>query len=137
MQPTMRQLNKVQSFIFLMGGLLMVIGAGLSLVQGVSTWASVVRPYLFAVGAVCFSTMQMQQRYEGTGFTVRRLRRIMLLSDVLFLVTAVLMFASQGNLFGIDQITYIQYVYQKWVIVLLIAAVLQLYTSYRLDKELS
>jgi len=108
----------------------MVAGAGLSLFQ----WGGA--PYVFAAGVLGFVPMQLLQRYEGTDFTVRRLRRIMLISDVLFLVAAVLMFASQGNPLGLDQITYVQYVYQKWVVVLLIAAVLQLYATHRIGKEL-
>ena len=127
----MRQLSKLQTAIFLVGALLMVIGAGSSLLQ----WS--LAPYVFAVGALAFASMQMLQRYEGTNFTIRRLRRIMLLSDVLFLVSAVLMFAGQQNYLGLDQLTYLQYVYNKWVVTLLIAAILQLYTTHRIDHELS
>ena len=126
----MRQLTKVQSIIYLVGGLMMVIGAGASLL----VWSPA--PYVFAVGAVCFASMQMLQRYEGQNFVIRRLRRIMLLSDVLFLVAALLMLANQGNIFGLSYITYIQYVYNKWVVVLLIAAILQLYTTHRIGHEL-
>ena len=126
----MRQLTKVQSIIYLVGGLLMVIGAGASLL----VWSPA--PYVFAVGAVCFASMQMLQRYEGQNFVIRRLRRIMLLSDVLFLVAALLMLANQGNIFGLCYITYIQYVYNKWVVVLLIAAILQLYAIHRIGHEL-
>ena len=126
----MKQLSKVQNIIFLVGGLLMVIGAGSSLLA----WR--LAPYVFAVGALCFASMQMQQRYEGQSFTIRRLRRILLLSDVLFLMAALLMLANQGNFFGLSYITYIQYVYNKWVIVLLIAAILQLYATHRIGHEL-
>ncbi len=108
----------------------MVVGAGASLLQW---WAA---PYVFAAGAVGFTTMQMLQRYEGSNFVIRRLRRIVLLSDVLFLVSALLMFASQGNAFHLDHITYLQYVYQKWVLTLLTAAILQLYTTHRIGNEL-
>ena len=126
----MNQLNNWQNAIFLTGALLMVVGAGTSLLD----WA--IAPYLFALGAVCFSSMQMLQRYEGQNFVIRRLRRIMLLSDVLFLVSAVLMFASQNNALHLPHITYLQYVYNKWVVTLLIAAVLQLYTTHRISNEL-
>ena len=126
----MRQLNNWQNMLFLVGAVLMVVGAGASLLG----WS--VAPYLFAVGALGFTSMQMLQRYEGQSFVIRRLRRIMLLSDVLFLVSAVLMFASQGNVFRLDYITYLQYVYNKWVVTLLIAAVLQLYTTHRIANEL-
>ena len=96
----MRQLSSLQNVIFLIGAVLMVIGAGTSILQ----WQGA--PYVFAVGAVAFASMQMQQRYEGKNFTIRRLRRMMLLSDVLFLVSALLMFASQANVFGLSHITY-------------------------------
>ena len=127
----MNRLNRLQTIIFLAGGLLMVAGAALGL------FYPALAPYVFGVGAVGFTSMQMLQRYEGTNFTIRRLRRIMLLSDVLFLVAAVLMFASLGNSLGIDHITYMQYVYHKWVPVLMIAAVLQLYATHRIDSELA
>ncbi|MBR6195623.1 MAG: hypothetical protein IKQ58_09160 [Prevotella sp.] len=126
----MRQLNNWQNAIFLVGALLMVVGAGASLLQ----WSAA--PYLFALGVLGFASMQMLQRYEGSNFVIRRLRRIMLLSDVLFLVSAVLMFASQENVFGLSHITYLQYVYNKWVVTLLIAAILQLYTTHRIGNEL-
>lgn len=126
----MKQLNNWQNAIFLTGALLMVVGAGASL----PGWSAA--PYLFALGALGFTSMQMLQRYEGQNFVIRRLRRIMLLSDVLFLVSALLMFASQGNVLHLSHITYLQYVYNKWVVTLLIAAILQLYTTHRISHEL-
>lgn len=94
-------------------------------------------PYVFAMGVVAYVLMQLRQSYEGTNVTIRRLRRIVIVSDVFFIVSAVLMFASIDNIFGLDHITYIQYVHNKWVATVLIAAVLQLYSSHRLGKELS
>jgi hypothetical protein len=126
----MKQLNNWQNAIFLAGAVMMVAGAGGTLLQ----WAAA--PWLFAAGTLGFASMQMLQRYEGSNFTIRRLRRIMLLSDILFLVSALLMLASQGNVFPIDHITYLQYVYNKWVPTLLIAAILQLYTTHRIGQEL-
>jgi hypothetical protein len=126
----MRQLTRLQSTIFILGALLMVIGAGSSLLK----WP--LAPYVYAVGALCFASMQMLQRYDGPSITIRRLRRIMLLSDLLFLLSALLMFANLGNFFGLDQLTYLQYVYNKWVVTLLIAAILQMYTTHSIDNEL-
>ena len=103
----MRQLNKIQNLIFLVGATLMVVGAGAS----VLAWKFA--PYVFAVGAIAFTSMQLLQRYEGTNFVIRRLRRMMILSDFLFLLSALLMFA------------------------LLIAALLQLYSIHRIDRELA
>ena len=127
----MKQLSKVENIIFLVGGLLMVIGAGTSLLA----WGAA--PYIFALGALCFTAMQMKQRYDGQNVTIRRLRRMMLISDVLFLVSALLMFASMGNVFGLSHIDYITYIYNKWVLTLLVAAILQLYSTHRIDSELA
>lgn len=126
----MKQLNKWQTAISFIGALLMVAGAVLSILR----WSYF--SYVYAVGAIAYVAMQMLQRYEGRNFTIRRLRRIMLLSDVLLLFVAVLMFASQGNALGLDWIYYLSYVRNNWVVVLLIAAILQLYTSYRIGAEL-
>lgn len=127
----MKQLNKLQAMVYMVGGILMVVGAGISLLG----WGGA--PYVFAIGALGFTPMQMMQRYDGDNVTLRRLRRILVLSDVLFLLTAVLMFASQGNAFGLSQIVYIQYVYNKWIGTLLLAAIIQLYAVHRIDYELA
>jgi hypothetical protein len=116
----------------------MVIGAGMGVLPlTIGGLAYNLRPWLFAIGAAGFASMQMLQRYDGSSITILRLRRIMLLSDVLFLLSAVLMFASQGNSFGIPQITYVQYIYNKWVGTLLLAAILQLFATHRIASELS
>ena len=126
----MKQLNKWQNAIFVVGALLMVIGA----VAGIFKWYYF--PYVYALGAIGYTSMQMLQRYEGRDFTIRRLRRVMVFSDVLLLLTAVFMFASQDNSLGLDRIIYLQYVNNNWVVVLLVAAILQLYTTYRISSEL-
>ena len=129
-QKLMKQLNSLQNAVYLIGALLMVVGAGSSMLA----WKYA--PYVFAVGALAFVSMQFLQRYEGTNVVIRRLRRMMLISDFLFLLSALLMIANTGNFLGLDYITYIEYVYNKWVITLLIAAILQLYSTHRISKEL-
>ena len=126
----MKQLNKVQTVVFLLGALLMVIGAGTTMLA----WESAA--YVFSVGALGFASMQMLQRYEGSNFVLRRLRWIQLVSDVFFLISGLLMIASKGNIFGLSYITYMEYVYNKWVITLLVAAILQLYSTHRIGREL-
>ena len=127
----MRKLNRVQTMVFVAGALLMVIGAGTSLLA----WKGA--PFVFAIGALAFTSMQFLQRYEGDNFVICRLRKMMLLSDALFLLSALLMFASMGNVFGLSHIDYITYIYNKWVLTLLIAAMLQLYSTHRIDRELA
>lgn len=126
----MRQLSSMEQAVLLAGALLMVVGAGASVL--LLPWAA----YVYAPGALLFASMQMLQRYEGTSFTIRRLRRMMLLSDVLFLLAGLLMLANKSNFFGLDLLLYIKYVHNNWVIVLLIAAVLQLYSTHRISHEL-
>ncbi len=126
----MRQMSKTETFLLLLGGMLMVIGSGASLFM--QAWA----PYVFAPGALLFAAIQMRQTYEGKNITIRRLRRIMLMSDVLFLIAALLMFASQANFLGLDFLIYLKYVHNNWIVVLLVAAILQLYTSHRIANEL-
>lgn len=126
----MRQLTKVQTIIFVVGGLLMVAGAFMALFRmAEAVW-------VFAPGVVMFVCMQMLQRYDGENINIRRLRRIVLLSDVLLLLSALLMYASNGNPLKLDWMTYVQYIGNNWVVALLIAALLQLFTSFRIGKEL-
>ena len=126
----MKQLSKWEAYVMLVGGLLMVIGAGANVLF--CSWA----PYVFAPGALLFVAMQLRQCYEGRDFTIRRLRRIQIISNVLFLLAGLLMIANQANFLPIDQLYYIKYVHNNWVVVLLVAAVLQLYTGHRIASEL-
>ena len=89
------------------------------------------------MGTVAFVLMQLKQSYEGNNVVIRRLRRMVVASDLFFVITAVLMFANINNLFGLDRLSYLQYVRNNWVVTLLIAALLQLYSNHRLGKELS
>ena len=126
----MKKLNKIENSIFLAGALLMVAGSAANIFM--QSWA----PYVFAMGALAFVLMQLKQRYEGRNLIIRRLRRIMITSDMLFLVSALLMFANESNFLGLDTLTYIKYVHNNWVVALLVAAILQLYSTQRIGTEL-
>ena len=109
----MKQLNKYESIAFLFGGLLMVTGAGLYaffLIQPVSCW-------VMLVGAIIFVLMQTRQRYTGTQLTIRRLRKIMTFAGIGFILAGLFMV-------------------EDWVILLLISAVLEMYTTHRINYEL-
>lgn len=123
-------MNKLQSTILAIGALLMLAGAALGMT------AKTIAPWLFAVGALAYTAMQLQQSYEGDNITIRRLRFIMLLSDVLLIIVAALMFADHGNPFQLEYLTWLNYIHNNWVVLLLIAAVMQLYTVLRIDNEL-
>ena len=137
----MKQLNSLQNLIFLAGGALMVIGVALNFFGFQQVAAC-----LFLLGAVCFGGMQMMQAYEGNNVVIRRLRRIMTLADVLFIVSGLLLLEQIFNflmpLFQINgmqgMIYYAQYVvHNNWVLVLFVAALLELYTMHRISSELA
>lgn len=132
----MKQLNKIQSAIFLLGGLLMVIGAGCYVVM----WQRGIVCWLFMVGAAMFSLMQTMQVYTGTNPTLKRLKGIQGLASILFVVAGLLMADSYYGFFKPMFNTYEDYIeilYNKWVVLLLIAAVIEVYTTHRIDHELS
>lgn len=137
----MKQLNSLQNLIFLAGGALMVIGVALNFFDFQQVAAC-----LFLLGAVCFGGMQMMQTYEGNNVVIRRLRRIMTLADVLFIVSGLLLLEQNFNFLmplfqknGMQgMIYYAQYVvHNNWVLVLFVAALLELYTMHRISSELA
>ena len=98
----MKQLSKLQSIVMLAGAFCMVVGAGLYVV-GIQA----VTPWVFAVGAVSFAVIQMQQTYAGRTTYLQN---------------------------GYYQ--YVTYINNNWVILLLIAAVIEIYTTHRISNEL-
>ena len=142
----MKQLSKLQTIIFLAGSVLMVIGVVLNMIGVLNGPASLhnAGAVVFAVGALAFASMQLQQTYTGRNFTVRRLRRIMSVGDVFFLLSAVLMvedvFHFIRPLFlnnGLEGYNYyITYVQNNWVVMLLAAAMIEVYTTHRISSEL-
>ena len=137
----MKQLNKTQGILFLAGGVMMVAGAGCF----VFMWQQKVVCWVFLLGVILFTLMQLMQTYEGSDLVVRRLKRIQAIADILFLLSGFLMvdtayqyllplFKSQD---GSGYYAYLSYVYNKWVILLLIAALLELYTTHRINYELN
>ena len=99
----------------------MVVGAGMY-VFGVQK----VAPWIFSIGVI------------------RRLRRIMLMADVCFMLSAVFMVENGYNFLlptfcksGIDGYNaYLLYIHNNWVVLLLIAAILELYSTHRISNEL-
>ncbi len=126
----MKQLTKTENIVFLIGAVLMVAGSGAAVLM--QKWGA----WLYTLGAIMFVLMQLKQTYGGTSITIQRLRGMVIISDLLLLATAFLMFADQTNFLRLSHISYVQYIHGNWVITLLVAAVLQLYSSHRLDREL-
>ena len=132
----MKQLSKLQSIVFLLGGALMVIGVGsfvLLFYQSVSCW-------VFLAGAILFATVQLMQTFEGDNITIKRLKRIQDLSGILFIIAGIILVDTVYGFFRdffSSYENYVTYLYNKWVIVLFLATLLELYTVHRIDYELS
>ncbi len=123
------------------------------MVAGVGLYVFAVAPkvvsIIFLIGTVLFAAMQIAQRYEGTSLTLRRLRSIMTLADVAFIIAGLLMFENAWHLLFQATVwhnhdvmnfeayeSYMKYVNNKWVVALLVAAVLELYSMNRISYEL-
>ena len=131
----MKKLNKFQSVLFLFGGVLMVIGAGSFALM----WQQPIVCWIYLIGSILFTVMQSMQTYNGNNFVLKRLKRIQSVADICFILSALLMVDTAYLFFRpifTDFLTYTQYVYNKWVVLLLIAAFLELYTTYRIDSEM-
>lgn len=99
---------------------------------GVTSW-------LFLAGTVLFSVMQATQVYEGDNLTIHRLKNIQYFADLCFILSGISMVDTVHGLFADlfdNRVTYITYVYNKWVILLFVAAILELYTVHRISHEL-
>lgn len=131
----MKQLTKLQSALFLAGGALMVVGAGcyaFLVAQKAVCW-------VYLVGALLFAWMQVNQSYDGANTTIRRLKRIMSTADIFFVLSGLLMVDSAYMFLRdsfADSMTYFSLVYNKWVLLLLVAAILEIYTMHRIGTEL-
>ena len=109
-------MNKTYSYIQMIGALLVLVGA----IFQITRWE--LSPYIYTVGAVLFAYVQvMMGRYDGKNLIIRRLRRQQIIGAILLVFAGVLMFTSKRN---------------EWIVCLTIAAVLQLYTAYRIPSEL-
>lgn len=107
-------MKKIQQYVYIIGGVLMVVGVALY----ITGWT--LAPYLYVVGAFMFGAMQMLDRYTGTNFVLRRLRRQQILGAIVLMFTGVLMFACKHN---------------EWILSLLVGCLFELYTAFRIPQE--
>ena len=108
-------MSKIYQIIQGVGAVLLLVGAMLQITR----WE--LSPILYTIGAVMFAYVQVMTRYEGKNLIVRRLRRQQILGAVLLVFAGVLMFVTKHN---------------EWVLCLTVAAILELYTAFRIPSEL-
>ncbi|MDR0961120.1 MAG: hypothetical protein LBM62_00965 [Mediterranea sp.] len=100
--------------LFIVGALLVVIGAAVY----ITGWP--LAPYLYTIGAGMTALAQINTPLEITSPTLKRLRRQQIFGALFLVLTALLMFFTHGN---------------EWIVALTIAAVLELYTAFRIPQE--
>lgn len=135
----MRQLTKTESVI-------MVVGAALMAVAAVMFVFAIRKPaaWIMFVGTGAFVAMQMRQTYQGKNLTIRRLRSIMTVGNIFFVIAALLMVENAYKFLlpkfmenGIEGYNaYVHYIHNNWVIALLVGSIIELYTTHRISSEL-
>lgn len=119
----MRKLTPIQNLFFRFGALLILFGTAVYILY------PMVGMYVFGAGTLMFALMQVQAEYLGRDVTLIRLRRQQLLGCCCFVVALVMM-SMQLHGWG-------PFRRQEWVVALTIGCFLELYTSFRIPKELS
>ena len=127
----MKQLSKIQNIVMLIGAILMVVGSGTFIFHWIAA------PWIYSVGAVAFAYMQYEQTYEGRNLTIRRLRRIQLAGDAFFILAGLMMIEDKFMFVKLDFLYYVQYIHNNWVVILLCAAIIEMYTTHRINNELN
>ena len=107
-------MSKYYSSIATVGAVALLLGAALQITQ--LAWA----PYLYLIGAIMFAYVQVMSGYEGKNIIIRRLRRQQIIGATLLVVAGVMMILWKRN---------------EWVVCLTIAAVLEMYTVFRIPQE--
>lgn len=107
--------KKYIGYMTAIGAILILTGAG----SYITRW--IFSPYLYTAGAILFAIAQLMTRYEGKNIIIRRLRRQQIFGAFLLMLTSVCMFTLHRN---------------EWVVCLTVAAILELYTAFRIPAEL-
>lgn len=107
-------MKKIQQTIYIIGGILLVMGATLYITKW--TWA----PYIYIAGSFMFGAMQMLDRYTGNNFILRRLRRQQVIGAIALMLTGILMITCKHN---------------EWIMCMLVGCLLELYTAFRIPQE--
>lgn len=125
----MKELSRLQTIIYFVGGILMIAGAVLFLYDPL-----ILAPTLFSIGALAYVSMQWMQKYEGEKFILKRLRKLQLLSGWIIIFSAILMVCNRWTY---DIFTLLKVdIYNMWIVFLFVGVLLQFYTILRMDKEI-
>lgn len=101
---------------------LMLVGAVLALV-GVTSYIThwSLSPYMYTIGATMVALAQINSPIKTDNLTLKRLRAQQIIGAIMLVVTGALMFFTHRN---------------EWIVCLSVAAILELYTAFRIPQEL-
>ncbi len=108
-------MKKGYDLIQKISAVMVLIGAALQITR----WEF--SPYIYFLGAFLFAYTQVMDRYEGKNLIIRRLRRQQILGAALLVFAGVLMLVTHNN---------------EWILCITIAAIIELYTAFRIPNEL-
>jgi len=101
--------------LLLIGAVMVLIGAA----SYITHWS--LSPYIYTIGATMVALAQINSPIKTDNVTLKRLRAQQVLGALLLVVAGSLMFFMHHN---------------EWIVCLSIAAVLELYTAFRIPQEL-
>lgn len=128
-----------------LGAVFMVVGVVVNVISvgGVLPALAVrVATVAYVVGTLLFAAVQFKQTYEGSDLTMRRLRNIQVIGGVALILSGLLLFEQTFGIIkplvatSLDGYNdYYHYVHGNWGVLLLIAGILELYTTLRIGKR--
>ncbi len=101
---------------------LMLVGAVLALIGAafyITHWS--LSPYMYTIGATMVALAQINSPIKTDNIILKRLRAQQVIGAILLVVTGALMFFTHRN---------------EWIVCLSVAAILELYTAFRIPQEL-
>jgi hypothetical protein len=107
-------MKKELNILFMCGMVFALIGAAVY----VTHWEYA--PYMFIIGAVTAAIAQISSQPHVENVTLKRLYHQQMFGALFLVLTGLLMLYSHGN---------------EWIVCLLIAAIIELYTAFRIPQE--
>ena len=112
-------MKKLSDWMQVLGLMAMMIMAVLPLIDINFEWMR----WIYAAGAAMVLLARLLQHYKGNNLRVRRLYRMGIVSALLYCVSAAMLFWGKGT--------------TNWIAFLMAGAVIQMYSSYMIDRELN
>ena len=100
--------------LFVVGAIMTLAGAAVFSTGGAYA------PYIYTVGAGVIALAQVNTPIKGKSKTLKRLRIQQIFGALALILTGAFMFTTRGN---------------EWIACLTIAAILELYTAFRIPQE--